>query len=116
MLKIVQGSQAQIPIKLLSKQGDTILGPVPLGSLYDITTCFQNLDGSETTVGLVEGGLTIVGNPLLGQIQIALTAAQTELLAPSDPGQLQIALIATMGTDPVIVPIWGVYRVIPSIC
>lgn len=119
MYAIVQGGvtgNASNPFVVRLKTDPVTMDPFDLTSIYDIQTCFHNADGTELMVGKVSGGITIVGNPLLGKILIALTAAQTALLAVSDPTTLELAIVPTLGADPVKVSIPLAYSVVQSDC
>lgn len=116
LVKIVQGSQSSFLLRLYNQTNGVLGDPVDLTTMYDIKTCFQNSDGTETTLSKLTAGIAVVGSPLLGKITVSLTAAQTALLALSDPGELQISLIATLGADPVKIDVRNAYDVVETTC
>lgn len=112
MYQIIQGGKAIIPIRLTDQStGD----PYDFSPVTEIKTCFQNSDGTELMVTKTGGAITVVGNPILGKLQIALTAAQTALLNEVDAGTLELAI--TVGSsDPFKFWITGAYSVSSSQC
>ena len=83
--KIITGNQASFLVRLKNAvTGD----PYDLTGVYDIQTCFLNGDGTELMLGIQapNSGIAVVGNPVIGKIQITLTAAQTGLAASGSRG------------------------------
>lgn len=114
MYQIIQGGKAIIPIRLTDQStGD----PYDLTSVAEIKTCFQNSDGSELMVTKTGGAISVVGNPILGKLQIALSSAQTALLDEVDEGTGTLEIAITVGSsDPFKFWIPGAYSVSPSQC
>lgn len=113
---IIQGSRtdsAANPFLVYLIQNPQTFQPFNLTGVTNITACFQNADGSELMVSL-GSGISILGNPLLGTIAIALTAAQTALLAVTDSATLELSI--TTSGDPFKVQIPNAYLVAESVC
>lgn len=116
MQTIVQGGQTTILVRLNSVSNGVVGDPIPLTPMYDIKSCFMNADGTELTLSLLTGGITILGDANLGKLSIAMTAAQTALLQLIDSGTLEVDLIATMGADATKIQIPQAYSVVQSVC
>lgn len=86
-----------------------------LTGVTEIKSCFQNDDGSELMISLTGGQIAIIGDPMLGRLQITLTAAQTILLEEIDIETIEFSLIIGAG-DPVPFQIPGAYQVLDSKC
>ena len=117
MYHIIQGSRtdaAQNPFVVGLKKDNLSYDPLDLTGVAEITACFQKTDGTELMISLTGGGITILGNPILGKIAIALTAAQTALLAVVEASTLELAL--TYSGDPFKVQIPNAYSVSQSVC
>lgn len=111
MFKIRQGGKAVLPFRLRDKNDD----PIDLTTVTAISTCFKNISGPNLAVSLT-GGIAIIGNPILGKIEITLTAAETALLAPCADGA-DLELSVTLGTDdPIKSVLLNCYGVIESVC
>ena len=111
--QIVQGSQAALLCRLFNGQSND---PYNLTGFYDIQTCFQNEDGSELMLSLQNGDIEIIGNPLLGKIQINIGAADTALFEVTTLATLELSFIVSMGSDPIKVQIPSAYNVLQSEC
>ncbi len=109
-IEIIQGGATSFIVRITNIQtGD----PFPLGSVSAITTCFKKADSTELMLGLTTG-ITIV-DAVLGKLSIALTSAQTALLAVAGLSTLQLTI--TVGSqDPFIKQIHDAYTVIESEC
>lgn len=116
MQTIVQGGQSTILVRLNSIQNGIVGDPIPLTPMYNIKSCFMNADGTELMLDLLGGAITILGDPNLGKLSIALTAAQTALLQLVDTATLEVDLIATLGADPKKIQIPQAYSVVQSVC
>lgn len=114
MVNIIQGSKGQITVRLYQGANGVIGDPIDLTAVAEISVCFQKADSTELTLTKTGGGITVLGSPLLGKIQIALTAAQTALLAVTDHETLEIAL--TFSGDPQKIQIPSAYSVLASRC
>lgn len=116
--KIYQGAAPTTPpfVVKLNKSKDPASDPVNFTGIYDIKTCLPNADGTELMLSLVGGQISIVGNPILGKIQIMFTAAQSALLSTAASGTLEIAIVPTLGADPWKVQIPNAYVIIGSEC
>lgn len=110
--KIYQGGKAVFQVNILNKETRT---PFDLTGATQIHTCFTNDDGTELMLSL-SSGVTIQGNPILGQILISLTAAQTALLIPVQLGTLELAITLLLGSDPIKTQILNAYDVLASVC
>lgn len=108
-VEIVQTRQIVFNVKLRDANDD----PYDLTPVTAISICFTNADGTDLVLSL-SAGISVVGNPVLGVVQVALTAAQTNLLDLVDSATLELALITT--GDPVAVLIPGAYDVVGSQC
>lgn len=115
--KIYQGAAPRNPpfIIKLNQTDEPGSDPVDLTGVVSISTCFKNADGTETTLTLTSG-LSIVGNPLLGKVQVSYTAAQSALFDPNDAGTLEFSIVPSGGGDPWAVQVPGAFVVIPAAC
>lgn len=115
MQNIIQGGLTNIAVRLQQVLNGVIGDPVDLTGVTEIVTCFQNTDGTEVTLTLTGGAVTILGNPILGKIGIQITAAQTTLMKVTDGDTLELAI--TYGSaDPVKTQIPNAYAVLQSQC
>lgn len=117
--KIITGNQASFLVRLKNAvTGD----PYDLTGVYDIQTCFLNGDGTELMLGIQapNSGIAVVGNPVIGKIQITLTATQTGLLLPVRGEALDISILSTdlspAPQNPIPVRIYDAYSVLLSNC
>lgn len=108
---IYQGGKAAFQVNVINSQ---TRAPFDLTSASEISTCFTKDDGTELMIGLTTG-VSIIGNPVLGQILIQLTSAQTALLIPVQLATLELA-ITFPGNDPVKTQILNAYDVLASVC
>lgn len=116
MQNLIQGSKATMTIRLVQQVNGFVGDPVDLTGITEVKTCFLQADGvTETMLTLTGGAITILGNPVLGKLAIALTAAQTAALAVMSNSTLELALIYG-STDPVKVQIPNAYAVVPTGC
>ena len=113
--EIIQGSQETLMVRLKNIANGIEGDPVDLTTITEIKTCFQNADGTELMLTKTGGAISVLGNPVLGKISIALTAAQTTLLAVTSIATLEISLIFS-GADPIKIQISKAYTVLPSVC
>ena len=111
-VEIIQGSKGQLNCKFLRKASRD---PFDLTGVTDIQVCFANDDGTELQLSLLTGGITIVGNPVIGLFSISLTRAQTLALAVDDHATLQVGFVVA-GGDPEIFSIPAAYTIIASTC
>lgn len=111
MVTIIQGGKKSFVVRVLSQAtGD----PYSLTGVTEITACFMKADGTELMKTFTaSGGITVV-TALLGKLAIALTAAETALLAPVDSAVLELAI--DLGSGPEKVQIPDAYEVIASVC
>ena len=111
MVNIIQGGIKEIIVRLtLASTKD----PLPLTGVSEISTCFKNTDETELMLTKTGGEITVVGDPLLGKIQIALDETQTAALALVDSETMEIAV--DFGNGPRKLQIANAYSVIASIC
>ena len=118
MYQIVQGGRTdavQNPFIVRLKTDNVTYDPFDLTSVLDIGTCFVNADTTELIASLVGGQISIVGNPLLGKVLIALTAVQTALLKQVNLATLELKLTFATG-NPIKVQIEEAYSVAESEC
>jgi hypothetical protein len=110
-VQIIQGGAVSFIIRIKDvSTGD----PYDLTDVTEITTCFQNADGTELMLSL-SGGISVEGDPLIGKIKVSLTSAQTALLALEELATLQLAI--TVNTDdPFFNRIPEAYSVLESVC
>ena len=117
MIKIIQGSKAQLTVRLYQGANGVIGDPIDLSGATLISTCFQKMDGTELMLTSASGGgIVVLGNPLLGKIQLALTSAQSAQLAITDHETLELALTYGIGMDPQKIQIPEAYAVLVSRC
>jgi hypothetical protein len=91
--EIVQGSDRILKLTIRDKNGD----PYDLTSNTEITAKFTKTDGSDLEVTKTGGAVTIIGNELLGKIQVSLTDTQT---AEIEAGiKIDFVVIIDKGTD-----------------
>ncbi len=112
MVNIIQGGLKTFVVRLLSvATGD----PLNLAGVTEITTCFQNADGTELMLTYTaSGGITVVST-VLGKIQVALTAEQTALLlVTEEAATLEVGV--DLGNGPMKVQIANAYSVLQSVC
>jgi hypothetical protein len=115
MYRIIQGGAATIPVRLLNYQADGQVGdPVNLTGAAAILCCFEKQDGTELQLGIGTG--ITVDNALLGKISIAITAAQSALLAVTDHETLELAITLVAGQDPIKIQVTDAYTVVASRC
>lgn len=113
MVEIIKGGIKNLIVKINDGSTGTPPDPLDLSTVTEITTCFKNEDDTELMKSLTGGGITVL-NPFIGKIQIALTDAETALLAEVDSETLEIAV--DLGAGPIKLQISNAYSVIPSIC
>jgi hypothetical protein len=112
LFQIIPGGKASLQVDLLNPDNND--RPYDLTGLTAASTCFDNADGTELVLTLV-AGIVVVGNAILGQLAINLTAAQTALLAQVDNGTLELSL--TFGSsDPVKCQIPNAFQVLSAAC
>ncbi len=111
MISIIQGGNKNFTVRIKSEAtGD----PLSLAGLVEISTCFLNIDGTELMkTYTASGGITVVSAPL-GKIQIALSAAETALLAVVESSTLEISI--DLGSGPVKFQIEDAYEVLATVC
>lgn len=115
--KIYQGSQPKPPFIVKLLQSDQPgADPVDLTGVDEIVVCFPNEDGSDTELKLSDAEIEIVGNPILGKINILYTAAQSALFKTSESSTLEVAVTDDGETDPWKVQIPHAYSVLASLC
>lgn len=121
MVRIINGSLLNMTVRLLTPTipappldfpGKMFL-PFDLTGVTDITTCFQNSDGTETMLSL-GSGISVVGNPSLGTILINATALQTAKFIPVTGQALELAI--SFGGDPTKYQIPDAYEVVTGLC
>lgn len=108
---IIQGGEIAFIVRLINSN---TMDPVDLTSADHITTCFYNEDGTELNLD-VGSGVTVVGPPTIGKLQIGLTAAQAALLNPVNNATLEIAVDFGSG-NPTKCQIVNAYSVLESVC
>lgn len=109
---IIQGGKTALICRFIN----TLTGdPFDLTGITQITTCFQNQDGTEIMLTLMGGAITVVGNPLLGKIMVSLTSAQTAVLMTVSVTDLELAF-QFGSSDPIKSQISGAYLVTQSLC
>ena len=116
MIEIIQGKKAQLTVRLRNATNGVEGDPIDLTTITEISACFVNTDGTELTLRKTTGGVVVVGSPLIGKIQLVLTAAQTALMAITDHETLEIDLTFGVGVDPIGMQIRDAYSVIASRC
>lgn len=115
MQTIIQGGAKTLNVRLLQKINGVVGDPVDFTGVTQISTCFLKSDGTELMLSLTGLAIAIVGSPLLGRLSIALTSAQTALLAAIENGTLELTI--TYGIlDPIKVRILGAYEVVETEC
>lgn len=112
MISIIQGSKATLNVRLLMKTS-SLPDPLDLTGVTEITTCFFNQDGTELMPSLTGGEITVT-DAIFGKIAIALTAAQTLILAAVDSATLEISIDFGSGVSKVQIP--AAYSVIETVC
>lgn len=110
MINIIQGSIKTFTV-LLTKQSNG--EPFPLTGATEISTCFQNADGSELMLTMTGGAITIV-NAAIGKLQVVLTSAQTAALSIVDSETLEIGV--DFGAGPQKCQILNAYAVLQTVC
>lgn len=75
--EIIQGSDRTLNLTIRDSNGD----PFDLTLITEITVCFKKEDETFHNVTLGGGKISITGNALLGKIAVALTDADTLLIA-----------------------------------
>lgn len=109
-IKIIQGSASSFIVQINNiKTGN----PLSLAGVTALSSCFMKTDGTDLTLSL-GSGLTILSEPL-GQITVALTSAQTALIATTMTGVFQISIIFG-SSDPIILQYPEAYQVVQSVC
>lgn len=115
MQTIIQGGKSTLLLRLKQYSNGIEGDPVDFTGITDIQTCFQNTDGTELMLSLLGGAILILGSPLLGKLSIALTSAQTSLLALVDTAILELSLIYG-SSDPIKIQVPNAYSVVASQC
>lgn len=112
-MKIVKGKKAVLTVRLNSKKTKD---PFDFSSCDNIETCFDNEDGTQLELEL-GSGIEIIGSPLIGKIQITLTALQTKELKTVTNGSIELAItLSTDASNPISAIIDRAYSVVPSHC
>lgn len=111
---IIPGGKASLTVRLTQVVSGIVGDPVDLTGITEISTCFPKDDGTDLVVTKTGGAITILGNPILGKLQIALTSAQTALISSTANGVLELALTYT--GDPVKIQIKNAYVVETAEC
>src|SRR5579875_247569 len=105
--QIIQGGQFQLVVDIRDQNDE----PFDLTGLTELTTVFQNADGTETELKYSLSQIALVGAASRGQISINGSAAQSALFSPADVGTLELAI--TIGSaDPIKVQEQGLYQVL----
>lgn len=115
MQTIIQSRKATLLVRLVQSINGVVGDPVDLTGVTEISTCFQNTTGAELVLTKTGGAITVLGSPVLGKLSIALTAAQTALLALTDTDVLELALTYP-SSDPIGIQIPQAYSVVASQC
>jgi len=86
MVEVIQGEKQAFTVNVVKKGTTTV--PFDLTGFTEITVCFKV--GSSVVVKTETGGdVAVVGDPLLGQISVSLTVADTSAMAPGN-GDIEV--------------------------
>lgn len=107
---IVQKYAAVIPLRLVDPNTKR---PYDLSAVTALKTCFRNQDGTELMLSL-GSGIAVVGNPILGELTVSVTAAQSALLEATDVETLELGITTTGDPIPALIPM--AYQVLASRC
>lgn len=92
--EIVQGSDRTLKLTIRESNGD----PLDLTAVTEITACFKKPDGTFLQVTLSGGRVSVVGNPLLGKIEVSLTDVDTAAIEAGVKVDFKVLL--DQGTHP----------------
>jgi hypothetical protein len=90
VIEIIQGEQQPFTIDLISKETGK---PYDLTSATDIEVCFS-AESSSVTKNFASG-VSVVGDPVLGQITGTLEIADTTALTPTAHGHIEVTIISS---------------------
>ena len=110
-LTVIRGSDRTFTVNLYSKQK---LRPFNLTGLTEIKACFPKEDETVLQVALTGGQITVLGDPVLGVIQIELTDSDTSLLAVGEDQDFEVQV--DIGATRSIVQFLESLTVVESIC
>lgn len=113
MVNIIQGGKKQFTVRISS---ESTKDPLDLTTVAEITTCFKTSDSEnpELMLSLTGGDIAVIGDPLLGKIQITLNDTDTAGLGLVDNETLELAI--DLGAGPLKLQIPNAYSVIESVC
>lgn len=110
--KIIQGGRRDLIIRLIDAKTRDYYN---ITGVTAITTCFENVDGTELMLSL-GSGITIL-DATQGKIQVSLTSTQTTPLRTGNAFTMEIALtFPSNPSDPLKVQIPNAYDVSQTVC
>lgn len=109
--KIIQGTDATLRFRI--KEPGTGRNK-DLAAATEISTCFDNTDGTKLLRSLTGGEIVVVAPSTLGEIDITITDAESDVLLPVPPTLIEILVDESGDKKKARIP--DAYEVIEKVC